>query len=136
MKNIFKKSLALLFALIMVATCFAGCKEKQEKNSGSITVSTAVTKFTVDIVGKNGEKKSVEICTEKKTLGEALYEKGLVTKQEFKSGFYTEIDGVKADYSVDGSWWCIKQDGEMVQKGMNDLKVKNGDKFSIEYTIS
>ena len=136
MKNILKRSLALLFAIIMVVMCFAGCKAKEEKVSSDITASTAVTKFTVDIILKDGETKSVEISTAKKTLGEALYEKGLVKKQEFESGFYTEIDGVKADYSVDNSWWCVKQNDKMTQKGINDLQVKNGDKFSIEYTIS
>lgn len=67
-----------------------------------------------------------------------MLEEGLITKEEHKkcNGMYTVVDGVKADYSVDKSWWCVSIDGKSAQVGMDDLAIADGDKYEITYTIS
>ena len=75
-----------------------------------------------------------EIETAKKNLGDALLEKGLVTEDEHKSGFYTYIDGIRADYNKDGAWWCFTKGGESVMVGANELEIANGDTFEITNT--
>ena len=54
---------------------------------------------------------------------------------DMKSGFYTTVAGVTADYSVDQGWWCVTKDGEMTTKGINELVLADGDKYEITYTI-
>ena len=43
-----------------------------------------------------------------------LLEEGLVTEAEHKSGFYSYIDGVRADYTLDKCWWSFSKDGKDV----------------------
>ena len=93
--------------------------------------------ISVTIVYKDKTQKIFDIKTNEKYLSDALFQEGLVTKEEHNgSGMYTVIDGVKADYSVDQSWWCVTKDGAMTNYGMDDLILSNGDKYEITYTIS
>ena len=57
----------------------------------------------------------------------------IITKEEYKTGFYTYIDGVRDDYNEDKAWWCVYENGKSAMVGMNELKVDNGDEFEIVY---
>ncbi len=118
------KILSVALVVLIIVSAFAGCTKKQEKLDAKITV-------TVDIVYK-GDTKTVVLNTDKVYLADALVEEGIVEYQ--KSGMYTTIDGKTADYNEDGGWWYIAKDGEMVNQGLNDIKLADGDKYTIEYT--
>lgn len=90
--------------------------------------------ITVTVVYKDKSNKEFEISTDAENLGDALLEEKLVTEQEHKTGFYTTIDGVRADYTLDGAWWCITKGGEMTTAGANDLPIADGDSFEITHT--
>ncbi len=122
--------LTVLFAAITMI--FAGCGQKTETDSEKSAKS-----ITVTVVYKDASQKEYNISTDAKFLSDALYEKGLVTKEEYKKdGMYTVIDGVKADYNVDKSWWCVTAGGNMTQVGMDDLEISDGDKYEITYTTN
>ena len=89
----------------------------------------------VTIVYADKTTKELDFKTDAEFLADVLFEEGLVTEEEYKSGYYTIIDGVTADYNVDQSWWCITKDGEMTMVGMNELALADGDKYEITYTI-
>lgn len=97
---------------------------------------TGEKEITVTVVYKDKSEKDFEISTNAEFLGDAVYEEGLVNEEEYKSGFYTVIDGVLADFNADSSWWCVTKDGEMTNVGMNELPILDGDSFEITYTIS
>jgi hypothetical protein len=65
-------------------------------------------------------------------LAEALVEKELIVYDE--SGLYTTINGVTADYSVDGGWWCIYDGKQPASVGINDIPVTNGGVYEAVYT--
>ncbi len=90
--------------------------------------------ITVTVVYKDKTKKEFEISTEAENLGDALLEKGLVTEEEHKTGFYNHIDGVRADYTLDGAWWCFTKGSEEVSFGANELPIADGDCFEITHT--
>jgi hypothetical protein len=90
--------------------------------------------ITVTIVYKDKTEKEFEISTDAENLGDALLEKGLVTEEEHKAGYYNTIDGVRADYTLDKAWWCFTQDGEMMTLGANDAPIADGDNFEITHT--
>jgi D-arabinose 1-dehydrogenase-like Zn-dependent alcohol dehydrogenase len=92
--------------------------------------------ITVTVVSKDKSSKVIDIDTDAEFLGDALYEEKIVNEEEYKSGFYTVINGEKADYNVDKSWWCVTKNGEMTSVGMNEQSILDGDKFEITYTIS
>lgn len=132
-KKILKKSIALLAAAMLVFTFFAlaGCKEKGVDDIGS-SASAVQKSVTFKIVFEDVSEKTVELKTEKETLAEALVEAGIITYE--KSGLYTTIDGVTADYNKDGAWWCITKGGQMLNFGLNDIKIKDGETYEATYT--
>lgn len=113
--------LIAVFASIMIIT-------KPDTNDGSKNIE-------VTVVYKDETSKEFKISTDAEYLGDALFEEKLVTEAEYESGFYTEINGVKADFNVDQSWWCVTKDGEMTSVGMNEQVIADGDEFEITYTI-
>ncbi len=137
MKNtkILTKLSALALVVLMTFMSLVACgtaDTNSDNNSGS--VETKTISITVTVVAKDKTEKVFNIETEKKTLGDALFEEGLVTEAEHKSGFYSYIDGVRADYTKDKSWWCFTKGGETVMVGANDLKIADGDTFEITNT--
>lgn len=84
----------------------------------------------------DNEKKSTEVDlhTDAEYLADALLEKGVIAEKD-ASGFYTTFNGITADYNKDKSWWMITKDGNMTDKGLNDLAIADGDKYEIVYTI-
>lgn len=89
--------------------------------------------FTFTVIYE-GKETDFEITTDKDYLADALIDEGLLDTAEKESGMYTVIDGVKADYNVDGAWWCVTKGGEMTTAGMNDLIIEDGDSFEATYT--
>ena len=90
--------------------------------------------INVTIVYEDKSEKKFEISTDAENLGQALFEKGLVTEEEYKAGYYQHIDGVRADYTLDKAWWCVTKGGEMTTVGANDLPIADGDSFEITHT--
>ncbi len=90
--------------------------------------------ITVTVVYQDKTEKELEISTNAEYFGDALFEKGLVTKEEYKTGFYSTIDGIRADYTLDKAWWQIIKDGEMTTVGANELPIADGDNFEITHT--
>ena len=134
-KRILTKILALALVALMTVFSFAACGKadtNSDVNSGS--VETKTISITVTVIAKDKTEKVFNIETNKKTLGDALFEEGLVTEAEHKSGFYSYIDGVRADYTLDKCWWSFSKDGKDVMVGANDLKIADGDKFEITNT--
>lgn len=121
--------LAVILAIFVIVSVTSKPAEKNPEDDGIKTIEV-----TVVYKDKTEEKREYE--TKATTLAQALLENYVVTEEEFKSQFYTVINGVKADYNVDKSWWTIYEDGEMCQVGMNQLEIEDGDKFEIVYTVS
>lgn len=134
-KNILTKILALALVVLMAVFTFAACgKADTNSNLDSTASETKTISITVTVVAADKTEKVFNIETTKKNLGDALFQEGLVTEDEHKSGYYSYIDGVRADYTKDGSWWCFTKGGETVMVGANDLKITDGDKFEITNT--
>ena len=123
MRTATKWSVALL-AILLAFSCVA-CV------SADTTDTTAVT-FTFEVIGKDGTGRSYEIETTEQKLAKALAAEGLIEYDA--GGLYTTIDGVTADWSDNEAWWCITKDGQMTEKGLNDLDVADGDHYEATYT--
>lgn len=130
MKN--KKIIIGLAALLVVIVAVFGAillKNKPETEVGAKNI-------LVTVVYEDKSEKEFEINTDAEFLGDALYEEKLTKEDEYKSGYYIYIDGVRADYNKDGAWWCVTKYGEMTDKGINDLPIADGDEFEITHTPS
>ncbi len=131
-KRILTKILALVLVVLMTVFSFAACG-KADTNS-DIDSGAIKKNITVVVTFADKTDKVFNIETSRKYLGDALFDEGLVNKDEYKSGFYTYIDGVRADYAKDGFWWCLTKGGNEVFTGFNDTKIADGDKFEITNT--
>jgi len=96
----------------------------------------AVSKtITVDVVDNNGETTTFTLETKTDFLEDALVEAELVEGEETDFGLYiTTVNGLKADYNADGSWWAIYQDGEMLMVGAGDTVISDGDHYELVYS--
>lgn len=116
--------LVLIAGAITAVRAFSGETESGKKS------------IVFEIGYSDNTTESFEIKTDKEYLADALFDEKLVYESEYQNGYYTVINGQKADYNVDKSWWCISKDGEMLNTGMNQTPITDGDKFEAIYTIS
>ena len=116
---------AVLAALVICLLVWQPWKGQTQEGSKTVTVTIV-----------DNEKNSTEVVlkTDAEFLADALLEKGVIPEKD-ASGFYTTFNGVTADYDKDQSWWMITKDGQMTDKGLNDLAIADGDKYEITYTI-
>ena len=128
-----KKTVAVVLAvlLLLIAAVFTGCNQKNDASTGSSQSQTQTVSVTVEIVHESGNK-TLNLKTEKKYLADALVEAGVI--EYSADGFYTTVNGITADYSADGSWWCVTKGGAQTLAGMNELELADGDKYEITYT--
>ena len=98
MKN--KKLVLALLAFvavvgILVGVWFATRPEAQEGGKS----------FTVVVVHSEGEPKEFTYSTDAEFLGAFLYEKGLLVADENNAGMFHTVDGEKADWDANQSYW-------------------------------
>ena len=129
MKN---KKLVLVMSIILalLIIVFAGAKilKKPATQSGAKDIE-------VTVVFADKTEKQYEINTDAEFLADALLEEKIITEKS-SDGMYTVIAGERADYTLDKSWWCLTKDGEMVNVGINDQPIADGDNFEITNTPS
>lgn len=134
-----KQILRTTSLILIIVSLFAlvSCAEKVDATGlwenatylSDTTVGKGEKTVTVTVVA--GEQSiTLTVKTDKDTLGEALYENGIIND----ASFFDTCNGIKADWSADQAWWAFKQSGEMLNYGVNDAKISGGENFTIEYT--
>lgn len=74
------------------------------------------------------------IHTNAKTLGEALAEHGIVEGEDSQYGLYINmVNGIIADYDIDGSYWGFYQNGEYMMSGVDTTDIVGGEHFELVY---
>lgn len=92
--------------------------------------------FTVEVVHQDKTAKTFTYKTDKEYVGEALLEEGLIAGEVGEYGLYvTEVDGEKAIYEENNSYWAFYEGGEYASTGVDQTPVEDGDAFSLVYTI-
>ena len=75
------------------------------------------------------------VKTDKKTVGEALLEHGLISGDQGEYGLYVKVvNGITADYDVDQSFWSFCKDGEMMMVGVDGANISDGEHYELVYT--
>lgn len=133
-----KRTLALVFALLMLFS-LAACGKKGSlwENAKYTQDKTFGNGKTVVEVEVKAEDKSVTftVKTDKKILGDALLENGLIEGENGEYGMYIKsVNGIIADYNVDKSYWAFYKDGEYMMTGVDGTEIANGDHYELEYT--
>ena len=126
MKN--KKLLIPLIALIAVAGIMVAILliTKPFTNNDKKTV-------TVTVVHSDGTEKVFTYETDKPFLGPLLYEEGLI-EEGVSAGMFDVVDGERADWSVDQSYWALYIGEDYATKGVDDTPIYDGDHYRLVYT--
>jgi hypothetical protein len=139
MKKLFKSAISFVFAFLFVfalASCGAAddakawesaiYKTDTELGSGAKTLILQVKVIE--------ESVTLTVKTDKNTVGEALLEQGIIEGENGPYGLYVKVvNGITADYDIDGSWWSLTKDGELCA-GVDSTEIADGDKFEFTYS--
>ncbi len=139
MKKTLKIIVALLSILLLVLFPVA-CEEKADGDSlwenatypSDTTVGSGENTVTVEIAA--GEKSIIlTVKTNKSTLGDALYENGIINDI---SSLFTVCNGITADWNKDQAYWAFYVNDEMAMYGVYDEKATTSgdDTYKIVYT--
>lgn len=129
MKN--KKMILAAVALVLVVALMAGVyfATKPSTSEGSKAV-------TVTVVHADGTEKVFECRTDAVYLDELLKDEKIAEGDQTEYGFTIHtVDGEKADWSVNQSYWAIIVNGEYAMTGASATPVTDGDAYRLEYTI-
>jgi len=128
MKN--KKIIFAALALVLVIAVMAGLylTNRPQAVEGSKQV-------TIQIIHKDGTEKKLEYGTDKEYLADLLLEKELVTgyaSEEY--GFTIEsVDGVTADWNVDGAYWALYEGEEYATASAAGIVLVDGGIYKLVY---
>ena len=107
----------------------------EETASAVKTLGEGATKFNFDVTDADGNKTQFIINTDEKTVGAALLGVDLIKGDESEYGLYVkEVNGITADYDVDGTYWAFFIDGEMANTGVDSTDVVDGATY--EFKVS
>lgn len=120
-----KKLLSLLLAMCMVFALTA-CSGN-DTQEGPVDVPSDVTVlgdgatvFTFVVEDIDGTKTAFEIHTDETTVGAALLALDLIDGTVETYGLYVkEVNGITADWDVDGTYWAFYEDGVYAAYGVD-----------------
>lgn len=91
---------------------------------------------TVEVVHKDESKRTFTYKTDAEYLADLLVGEGLVEDNQDQYGLLIqEVDGERAVYEEDQSYWSILQNGDYAQLGASTLPIYDGDTISLVYTV-
>ena len=123
-----KKILALILSVLMLLT-LAACSTKTVEGDGS------AKKFSVTVVHADGSEKKLDYETDAAKLGGFLEEQGLIQSEGADDGMFHTVDGEKADWNVNQSYWAFYVGEEYAISGIYDTAIEAGAAYKLVYTI-
>ena len=127
----------LIAAFIAVAIIFmlGACGETQKD---VITTTEPISveaqdgnTFTFEVVDATGNKTQLPVMTDVKILGDALQQLGYIKGEQGPYGLYIkEVNGITADYDVDGTYWAFYVNNELSMKGVDQTEIIDGAIYS------
>lgn len=131
-----KTTLSVILSVVMIL-CIVSCGEKVEATGPwenatylkDATVGKGEKTVLVDIEVED-QKITLTVKTDKATLGEALYEHGLIND----AAFFDTLNGMKADWNADRAYWAFYKGEEYMMVGVGDAKIEGGEHYRFVYT--
>ena len=123
-----KKAWLPAAALVVVALLLLGIwyANRPQGQAGEKTI-------TVEVVHADESSREFTYQTSEEFLGPVLIQEGLVQGEESTYGlFITTVDGETAEGN---QWWCITQDGQMVETGADTTPIADGDHFELTMSV-
>ena len=155
MKQTMKQTLLVLLTLSLLLTLtlgFSACGEDAptdaptESETGpdaltgiwknalykeDVTLGEGAKTVQVKVVA-DGHSITVTVKTDEEILGRALLSLGLIEGDMGDYGLYIKrVNGIKADYEEDRTYWGFYKNGEYMMTGVDQTKIKGGEHFEL-----
>ena len=118
----------LLVLIAVMALTAAACGGSTESEEGGEPKT-----FTLEVVSLDGETSTFTITTEKATVGEALFDEGLIEGETGAYGLYVKkVNGILADYDVDQTYWSFYINGSYGMTGVDATPVEDGATYAFK----
>ena len=128
MKN--KKLILAVIALVLVVAAFVGVylSTRPEVQTGGKT-------FTVIVTHGDSSEKTFEYSTDAEKLGAFLEAEGLIDSQGADAGMFHTVDGEKADWGINKSYWALYEGDTYANQGIYDTDIIDGAVYKLVYTL-
>ena len=128
MKN--KKLILAAVALVAVVAVFLGIwfATRPETSQGAKTI-------TVTVIHSDGTEKAFSYTTAQTNLGAFLESEGLIASEGADDGMFHTVDGEKADWNVNQSYWSFYLGEEYAVTGIYATDIVDGAAYKLVYTI-
>ena len=84
---------------------------------------------------KNCSSVFIVIVTDEQFLGAALTSLGIIEGEQGAYGLYIKmVNGITADYDIDGSYWGFYKNGEYMMSGVDTTEIADGEHYELVYT--
>lgn len=93
-------------------------------------------KTTINVEVTAGDKTiTLTLKTDKGTLGDVLLDNKLVEGDQSEYGLFIKVvNGIRADYDLDGAYWAINKDNEPTPTGADTTEIADGENYQLAYT--
>ncbi len=139
MKNTIKNKLALVLVIVMMIS-LVSCDYFIRRDLPEIwqdatyVMDTELGQGSKTLIFKvEVEENSVTftIHTDAETVGKALIDLGLISGEDSQYGLYVKkVNGMSADYDVDGTYWAFYVNGEYGMSGVDTTPIVEGEIYS------
>lgn len=128
MKN--KKLILAVVALVAVVAVFLGIwfATRPETSQGTKTI-------TVTVIHSDGTEKAFSYTTAQTNLGAFLESEGLIASEGADDGMFHTVDGEKADWNVNQSYWSFYLGEEYAVTGIYATDIVDGAAYKLVYTV-
>lgn len=142
-----KTTIASVLSIMLVLTMLAGCNgeavDKAEAPDGELAqavgapqdIGQGSTVFTFEVTDDKSEFTVYNVHTDETTVGAALLAVGLIDGDETDFGLMVKyVNGLRADYELDGAYWGFLIDGEFAMTGADATEIEQGKVYAFVYT--
>ena len=135
MKKTVTKALSVVISLLLLL-CLVACNSVPAEGlwenatyRKDVTLGTGAK--TVSFTVEAGEETvTITLKTDKETLGDAMYEHGLVNDPSF----FDTLNGIKADWNADKAYWGFYQGESYMTVGISETVINGGEQYRFVYT--
>lgn len=124
-----KKLLSCILCIVLIAAmalCTTGCNDSSPSTGEKVS-------FTFIAVDAEGKASTFQITTDKKLVGEALMEEGLIAGEAGPYGLYVKtVNGITLDYDKDGKYWSFYVGEDYALTGVDQTEITDGAVYSFK----
>ena len=126
-----KKLILAAVALVAIVAILAGVYLATQSGPAAAGAKA----ITVTVIHADGTEKVFTYNTDAEKLGTYLEEQGLIDSKGADAGMFHTVDGEKADWNVNQSYWAFYEGENYATVGIYDAVITDGAVYKLVYTI-